>query len=75
MFEKVARLLAEQLHIDPAAVRMESRFYEDLGADSFNIMALIMELEREFSIVVSDDVLTGMRTVGDIVVFLEENVK
>lgn len=75
MFEKVAKMLAEQLDVDVAEIKLESRFYEDLGADSFNVMAMVMDLEHEFNLVVSDDVLTGMHTVGDIVKFLEENGK
>jgi len=75
MFEKVAEMLAEQLEVDVSMIKPESRFYEDLGADSFNVMAMVMDLEHEFNLVVSDDVLTGMHTVGDIVKFLEENGK
>ena len=75
MFERVAKLLSEQLNVDVKDIRRESRFFEDLGADSFNIMAMIVDLEHEFNLIVSDDVLTSMKTVGDIVDFLEENAK
>ena len=75
MFEKVAAMLAEQLNVDVKSIKPESRFFEDLGADSFNIMAMVMDLEHEFNLIVSDDVLTTMHTVGDIVKFLEENGK
>ncbi len=75
MFEKVATLIAEQLRIDPATIKPESRLLEDLKADSANVMMLIMDLESELGIMVEDDALMRLRTVGDIVKYIEENQK
>ena len=74
VFEKVVELIVDQLPVDAADVKMESRLFEDLGADSANVMMLIMDLEAEFDITVEDEMLTGIRTVGDIVEYLEKNV-
>ena len=73
VFEKVVELIVGQLPVDAADVKMESRLFEDLGADSANVMMLIMDLEAEFDITVEDEMLTGIRTVGDIVEYLEKN--
>lgn len=73
VFEKVRELIVNQLPVKAADVKPESRLIEDLGADSANLMMLIMDLEMEYDITVSDDMLTGVKTVGDIVKYLEEN--
>ena len=74
VFEKVVNLIVGQLPVKAEDVKMESRLFEDLGADSANVMMLIMDLEAEFDITVEDEMLTGIRTVGDIVKYLEKNV-
>lgn len=74
VFEKVVNLIVGQLPVKAEDVKMESRLFEDLGADSANVMMLIMDLEAEFDITVEDEILTGIRTVGDIVEYLEKNV-
>ena len=74
VFEKVVDLIVGQLPVKAEDVKMESRLFEDLGADSANVMMLIMDLEAEFDITVEDEMLTGIRTVGDIVEYLEKNV-
>ncbi len=73
VFEKVRELIVNQLPVKAEDVKLESRLIDDLGADSANLMMLIMDLEMEYDITVSDDMLTGVRTVGDIVKYLEEN--
>ena len=74
VFEKVVNLIVGQLPVKAEDVKMESRLFEDLGADSANVMMLIMDLEAEFNLTVEDEMLTGIRTVGDIVTYLEKNV-
>ena len=74
VFEKVVNLIVGQLPVKAEDVKMESRLFEDLGADSANVMMLIMDLEAEFDITVEDEMLTDIRTVGDIVEYLEKNV-
>lgn len=74
VFEKVVELIVGQLPVKAEDVKMESRLFEDLGADSANVMMLIMDLEAEFNLTVEDEMLTGIRTVGDIVSYLEKIV-
>ena len=57
-FEKVKNMIAEQLKVDPAEIKPESRLMEDLKADSANIMVMIMDLEDTFGITVEDDQIT-----------------
>lgn len=71
MFEKITALIADQLKIDAASIKPESRLLEDLKADSANIMMLIMDVESELGIMVDDDALMRLKTVGDVVSYLE----
>ncbi len=74
MYEKVVSIVADQLGIDPATITPESALVEDLKADSIDIVALIMDLESEYGLEVSDEQIAKLRTVSDIVTFLEGNV-
>ena len=74
VFEKVRKMLADQLQIDPDTITLESRLFEDLHADSANVMIMVMDVEEAFNITVDDDVLPNIRTVGDIVTYLEKVV-
>ena len=67
IFDKVAELIALQMGIDKSEITMKTRMLEDLKADSDNIIMLVMDLENEFDIAVDDDVLMGIKTVGDVV--------
>ncbi len=73
VYSKVKEYIMNQLPVKDEDITMESRLIEDLGADSANLMMLIMDLEMEYDITVSDDMLAGVKTVGDIVKYLEEN--
>lgn len=73
MYEKVLDLIASQLPVKRENITRESRLLEDLGADSANVMILVMDLEQEFDIVVEDDVLGNIKTVGDIIDYLEKH--
>ena len=61
-----------QLPVSKDQIKPESRLVEDLGADSANLMMLIMDLESEFNLTVEDEVLAGIKTVGDIVDYIEK---
>jgi acyl carrier protein len=71
MFEKIAGIIADQLGIDSEDITMESNLTEDLKADSIDIVALIMDLESEYGIEISDDELLKLKTVADVVKFIE----
>ena len=68
---KMQELIGEQFAVDAEEITMETSFEEDLGADSVDLVELVMAMEEEFDIgEVQEDELTGLKTVGDIVQFL-----
>jgi acyl carrier protein len=73
MYEKIAAMIAAQLGIDASEVTMQSRLTEDLKADSIDVVAMIMDCESEFGIEISDEALETLKTVGDIVRYIEAN--
>ena len=76
MFEKVQAILAKQLRIDdPSIIKPESLISKDLGADSLDILQLLMKIEDEYGIVIPDETLAKFQTVGDVVAFLESQEK
>ena len=75
MFEKIAAMIADQLGIDASTIQPESRLIEDLKADSLDVVAMVMEMETEFGIVIPDEDLTKLKTVADAMRYIEENQK
>ena len=71
MFEKVRILIALQLKVSEDKITMDSRIKDDLGADSVDILQLLMTLEDEHGIEIPDEKLVRFNTVGDIVEYLE----
>lgn len=72
VFEKVAGMIAKQLRLDVSEVTAEKRLVEDLKADSANVMVLIMDLEDAFDMMVDDTAINTLKTVGDVVKYIEE---
>ncbi|NLG57683.1 MAG: acyl carrier protein [Clostridiales bacterium] len=70
VFEKVSDLIANQLKVAPDKVTMDAKLVEDLGADSANVMVLIMDLEDAFDMQVEDSAITNLKTVGDVVNYI-----
>jgi acyl carrier protein len=70
VFNKVREYILMQLPVDGGKVTDDARMVEDLGADSANLMMLIMDLETEFNLTVEDEALGEIRTVGDIVDYI-----
>lgn len=73
VFEKVKAIVVEQLDVDEDKVTLEAAIAEDLGADSLDVVDLIMSIEEEFEVEVPDEAVEKIKTVGDIVKFIEEN--
>ena len=74
VFEKIVALLAEQLGVDPENITMDTSF-EELGADSVDVVDLTMAVEEAFHLDdLSDENLSDMTTVGDIVRFLQKKL-
>ena len=74
IFAKVKEYLLMQLPVDESKVTEDARMIEDLGADSANLMMLIMDLETEFNLTVEDEALGTIKTVGDIVDYISKKV-
>ena len=74
VFEKVKAIIVEQLGVSEASVTMEASFIDDLGADSLDIVELVMALEEEFDLEIPDTDAEKVVTVGDVVEYIKENV-
>lgn len=72
IMDKIKEVVADKLDTDPNDVTEEASFVEDLGADSLDVVELIMGLEDEFGVEISDEEAEGIRTVGDAVKFISE---
>lgn len=73
MEEKVRAIVAEQLGIQASEVKVESAFIDDLGADSLDIVELVMAMEEEFGFEIPDDQAEKIRTVGDAVGYIKQH--
>ncbi len=73
MFEKIREIICDQLELEEDVVTMDAVLLEDLGADSIDLADLVMTFEDEFDLEISDEDLENIKTVGDIVKFIEEN--
>ena len=75
IFEKIKNIIIEQLQVSETVVTEEASFIDDLGADSLDLVELIMALEEEFGIEIPDADAEKVVTVGDVVSYIKENVK
>ncbi len=75
LFEAVKKIIVDQLGVEEALVNMESSFVDDLGADSLEIVDLIMAFESDFGITIPDEDAENLTTVQDAVEYLKEHVK
>ena len=75
MFEKVKAILAEQLNIKADKIKPESKIVEDLGADSLDVVEMLMSVEDKFNVSVSDEEAVKLKSVQDIVTLLESKIE
>ncbi|WPC44820.1 MULTISPECIES: acyl carrier protein [Clostridium] len=75
MFEKIQNLISEQLGISAEEVTMEASFIDDLGADSLDVVELIMALETEFDLEIPDEDAEKITTVGDVVEYIKNHTE
>lgn len=73
MFEKICELLAEKFDADASAMTMETSIKDDLNADSLDVVELMMDLEDNFGIKISDEEAMNLSTIGDIVKYIDEH--
>ncbi len=70
-FEKIRAIIADVLNKDVEEISKESRFTEDLGCDSIDVMSIVFAVEKQFNVKIQDDMLQNIVTVGDV----EEQLK
>ena len=75
IFDKVKSIIVDQLDVDEDKVTLNASIQDDLGADSFDIVDLVMSFEDEFDLEIPDDQVENIKTVGDVVKYIEENTE
>ena len=73
VFEKVAAIIAKELDKDVSNIKMETRLVEDLDADSLDAVEIMFSLEEEFGMEIDDDSAQAIKTVGDLVKYIESH--
>ena len=73
VFEKLREIISEQLELSEELITMESDLMEDFDADSLDLVDLVMSVEDEFGVEVPEEAVENLKTVGDVVRFIEEN--
>jgi acyl carrier protein len=73
--EKVKHIIVEQLGVDEEEVKAEAAFVDDLGADSLDVVELVMALEEEFGLEISDEDAEKLGTVGEAIKYIESHAK
>ncbi len=74
VLEKVKMILANQFDVEEDTITPETNIQEDLGADSLDVVDMLMSLEDEFDVEIPDEKIETMRTVSDVVTYIEENL-
>ncbi|WP_437342339.1 acyl carrier protein [Jeotgalibacillus marinus] len=72
--DRVTKIIVDRLGVDESEIKLEASFKEDLGADSLDVVELVMELEDEFDMVISDEDAEKIGTVGDAVSYIQEKM-
>ncbi len=75
IFEKVKNIIVDQLDVDEEKVTMNANIQDDLGADSLDIVDLVMSFEDEFDLEIPDDQVENIKTVGDVVKYIEDKTE
>ncbi|MDD7738568.1 MAG: acyl carrier protein [Fusicatenibacter sp.] len=73
MLEKMKEILADQLNCDADTINEDTSFKDDLGADSLDLLEVVMALEDEYGIEINTDDLTDLATVGDVIEYMKQN--
>lgn len=71
MFERIKAILVKHLKVDPATITEQTNLQEDLGADSLDLVEIVMEMETEFGISIPDSDITKVKTIADAIKYIE----
>ena len=74
VFEKIKLILSNQFDVEEDTITPETNIMEDLGADSLDVVDMLMSLEDEFDVEIPDEEIENMRTVAEVVAYIEENM-
>ena len=74
VFEKMKKILAEQLDADADSITLETDIQDDLGADSLDVVEMLKSIEDEFEIEIPDEKIESLKTVGQVVEYIQENM-
>ena len=74
VFESIKTILSEQLEVNPEIITMDTNIVDDLGADSLDVVELLMSIEDEFDVEIPDEKIESLRTVGSVVDYIQENM-
>lgn len=74
MLEKIKEIIAKQLGVEEATIDEKTNIMDDLGADSLDIVEMLMAIEENFGVTVPDEVIPSLKTVGDIMEYVEKNM-
>lgn len=74
MLQRVVEFVASRLEADPTVISADTNIIEDLGADSLDVVELVMAAEEYFGIKIEDEDITGLKTIGDAVSYLENKL-
>ncbi|MBE6732804.1 MAG: acyl carrier protein [Ruminococcaceae bacterium] len=74
VFEKIKTMLASQLDVDAEELSLETKIAEDLGADSLDVVEMLMAIEGEFDVEIPDDEIEKLKTIGDVVDYIQNNM-
>ena len=74
VFEKIKEILAAQLDVDAEEMSLDTKIADDLGADSLDVVELLMAIEDEFSVEIPDEEIEKLKTIGDVVEYIQNNM-
>ena len=74
VFEKIKQMLADQLDANVEDMTMETKIGEDLGADSLDVVELLMAIEEEFDVEIPDEDIESLKTIGDVVEYIQNKI-
>ncbi|WP_047151617.1 acyl carrier protein [Aneurinibacillus tyrosinisolvens] len=72
-FDRVKKIIVDRLGVDESEIKEEASFKDDLGADSLDVVELVMELEDEFDLEISDEDAEKIATVGDVITYINSH--
>ena len=73
MLEAIKDVLSKQLRVDINSITEDTRIVDDLGADSLDVVEMLMTIEQDYGVIVPDDVIATFKTVGDVARYIENN--